>query len=314
MSHEATAWAVQQRGISPAAKVVLWHLADRHNPDHGCFPSQARLANDCEMSRSSVNNQLAKLEAAGLIRRQQRRGDGARQMSTRYILGFEMAEAQEPSPDIGHGERQSRVQKTAKAESKSRVQNLDTNLVSNITSKKTSKGESDKPSEKPLALCSDDDAPASNVQPLAKRLWDAWPEIGRRRSSLKMVRAAIARLAGKVQPERLEAAVAAAVRQEYTPQPNGHGFTPSAPGLHRWLNDERYEAYLDAGSAQPGRGVARAGWEAALDGWLMRGSWDRQRLGPEPRESGCLCPVTILEARGAVRRADGGWRVPNVSA
>ncbi len=39
MSHRATNWAIQQRGLPPAAKLVLWHLCDRHNPDFGCFPS-----------------------------------------------------------------------------------------------------------------------------------------------------------------------------------------------------------------------------------------------------------------------------------
>lgn len=90
MSHEATCWAVKQRGLSCAAKVVLWHLADRFHPDNGCFPQQARLAADCEMSRSSLNVQLDALERAGLIRREQRHDEGTRQrLPTRYRLAFE---------------------------------------------------------------------------------------------------------------------------------------------------------------------------------------------------------------------------------
>lgn len=69
MSHAATNWAIQQRGLKPATKIVLWHLCDRHNPDFGCFPTQARLAEDAEMSISSLNDHLKKLEALGLIRR-----------------------------------------------------------------------------------------------------------------------------------------------------------------------------------------------------------------------------------------------------
>jgi hypothetical protein len=34
MSHRATNWAIQQRGLAPATKLVLWHLCDRHNPDY----------------------------------------------------------------------------------------------------------------------------------------------------------------------------------------------------------------------------------------------------------------------------------------
>ena len=69
MSHEATNWAIKQRGLKPTTKIVLWHLCDRFNPDYGCFPSQDRLAHDCEISRSTLNDHLGQLEAVGLLRR-----------------------------------------------------------------------------------------------------------------------------------------------------------------------------------------------------------------------------------------------------
>ena len=117
MSHRATNWAIAQRGLPPAAKIVLWHLADRHNPDLGCFPTQAKLADDCEMSRSSLNNQLALLEERGLILREQRKDDANRQAATWYRFAFEpefeaLKAAQEPAETVESGE--------------SRVQNLDT--------------------------------------------------------------------------------------------------------------------------------------------------------------------------------------------
>ncbi len=90
MSHEATNWAIRQRGLKPTARIVLWHLCDRFNPDYGCFPSQARLAHDCEISRATLNRHLDDLEARGLIRRI--RNVDARtgqQRPTRYLLGFE---------------------------------------------------------------------------------------------------------------------------------------------------------------------------------------------------------------------------------
>jgi hypothetical protein len=105
MSHAATNWAIQQRGLKPATKIVLWHLCDRHNPDFGCFPTQARLAEDAEMSISSLNDQLKKLEALGLIRRIQCQDHRTkRRQATRYILGFEMADPQAPPPEIGDGQ------------------------------------------------------------------------------------------------------------------------------------------------------------------------------------------------------------------
>ena len=116
MSHAATNWAIRQRGLKPAAKVVLWHLCDRYNPDYGCFPDQVTLAHDCEMSRSSLNNQLEVLEATGLIVRERRLDKRTRkQESTRYRFPFEDdfprpnighgcdRETVEPSPDSGHG-------------------------------------------------------------------------------------------------------------------------------------------------------------------------------------------------------------------
>lgn len=107
MSHEATNWAIKQRGLKPTTKIVLWHLCDRFNPDYGCFPSQDRLAEDCEISRSTLNEHLGQLEAAGLLRRVPRLNPVTkRQMPTRYILGFEPGftpHVPDPCPESGHG-------------------------------------------------------------------------------------------------------------------------------------------------------------------------------------------------------------------
>jgi hypothetical protein len=108
MSHEATNWAIKQRGLKPTTKIVLWHLCDRFNPDYGCFPSQDRLAHDCEISRSTLNDHLGQLEVVGLLRRVPRLDPVTkRQLPTRYILGFEPGftpVAAVPCPEIGHGE------------------------------------------------------------------------------------------------------------------------------------------------------------------------------------------------------------------
>jgi DNA-binding transcriptional ArsR family regulator len=102
MSKLATDWAILQRGLHPAAKLVLWHLSNRHTPGSGCFPSQDQLTADTEISRSSLNIQLRRLEEARLIRRLRRPGRGPTPWkSTRYILGFEADFPQKPSPDSG---------------------------------------------------------------------------------------------------------------------------------------------------------------------------------------------------------------------
>jgi len=104
MSHKATVWAIQQRGLKPATKIVLWFLCDRHNPDYGCFPTQVRLADDAEMSVSALNEHLTKLEDLRLIHRVRTHDPHTRKrQATRYILGFEESFPQEPTPEIGDG-------------------------------------------------------------------------------------------------------------------------------------------------------------------------------------------------------------------
>lgn len=107
MSHEGTTWAILQRGLKPATKLVLWHLCDRHNPDYGCFPSQDRLAHDAEVSRATLNRHLDVLEDAGLIRRIQRiHPVTRRQLSTRYLLGFKegfTTISTKSCPEMRHG-------------------------------------------------------------------------------------------------------------------------------------------------------------------------------------------------------------------
>lgn len=167
MSHRATNWAIQQRGLAPATKLVLWHLCDRHNPDYGCFPSQDQLAADAEISRASLNTHLDKLEQAGLIRRERRHSEGAhRRQSTRYFLAFEpefSAQAElpfaaenrpDPCPESRHGNGQ----KPCPDFAKSHVQNLDTNLVSKEPVITTAR-DAGATREGRAEVCADDDAP-----------------------------------------------------------------------------------------------------------------------------------------------------------
>lgn len=104
MSHRATNWAIVQRGLKPAVKIVLWYLCDRHNKDHGCFPSQETLVEDCEVSRPTLNRHLAELEELRLIRRVQRSDRKTRkQKSTMYLFAFDFEDpyAFDPSEDAG---------------------------------------------------------------------------------------------------------------------------------------------------------------------------------------------------------------------
>lgn len=130
MSHAATKWAIEQRGLRPAAKIVLWHLCDRYHPDNGCFPSQDRLADDCEMSRSALNDHLKSLEEACKIKRDQRRDPRTRKIiSTQYHFPFENGFVATPCPEIGQGTVSENMPEPSPENADSRVRNPDTNLV-----------------------------------------------------------------------------------------------------------------------------------------------------------------------------------------
>lgn len=145
MSHEATNWAVKQKGLRPIAKIVLWHLADCHNPVNGCFPTQDYLATEAEVSRASVNRIMGELEKSGVIRREQQIDpETKRQLPTRYRLAFEkdfeplhvegrVSECDTaPEADPCLKNRQSRVSESTKAVSQS-CETLTSKLTSNLT-------------------------------------------------------------------------------------------------------------------------------------------------------------------------------------
>lgn len=89
MSHYMTALAMRQKGLKPAAKIVLYWLADHHNGETGeCFPSHKRLAEACEMTDRSVRNQIDALKEMGLIEVIERKRDNGSQTSNAYRLMF----------------------------------------------------------------------------------------------------------------------------------------------------------------------------------------------------------------------------------
>lgn len=148
MSHAATNWAIRQRGLKSATKIVLWHLADCHNAHTGqCNPKQSTLADMCEMSRSTLNLHLKKLETLGLIKRVISVDEATkRQRPTHYVLALDEAEkavsenqtraqyTERPSLDIappcpktGHGSVSENRQEPCPKIDQTRVLKSDTN-------------------------------------------------------------------------------------------------------------------------------------------------------------------------------------------
>lgn len=106
MSHVATHWLaeVPPTDLTHGEFRVLFHLCDCHNTAHGCFPKQSHLMAVSGLSKSGLNKALGNLEKKGLLERQQSVDPRTkRQNTTRYILGFEIEETQEPSPLSGPG-------------------------------------------------------------------------------------------------------------------------------------------------------------------------------------------------------------------
>ena len=101
MSITAIGWAYQQQ-LPPGPKFVLVSLANYASEDGVCWPSIGTIARMTGSSSRSVHRSLAKLEAAGLIRRRARwRGADRGQTSNLYdLVGFTDAFASStPPPD-----------------------------------------------------------------------------------------------------------------------------------------------------------------------------------------------------------------------
>ena len=82
-----TALAMKQKDLKPSTKIVLYWIADHYNDDtKACFPSQTRLAQLCQMTRTSVNNHILLLREKNIITTTQRhRPDGGKS-----TLGYEL--------------------------------------------------------------------------------------------------------------------------------------------------------------------------------------------------------------------------------
>lgn len=131
MSHVASAWAIRQRGLEPVTKLLLMMLADAHNPDMGCFPSQARLADELEVARGTVNRHLTKLVQKGLIKRMRHRDEKTkRQARTRYYLAFEAGFGTIPDADGRVSDWDTEQGLPPNDDAESRVSDLDTGAVS----------------------------------------------------------------------------------------------------------------------------------------------------------------------------------------
>lgn len=89
MSFEAMTWAVKQKCGSPAAKMVLMILANHTNPSTGqCNPSHKRVAEQCEISISSLKVHIRKLAEAKILTVLHKFSDGVN-LPNQYVLNLD---------------------------------------------------------------------------------------------------------------------------------------------------------------------------------------------------------------------------------
>lgn len=90
-AYEAQVWARRQRlGGDVAAKIILMILADYADEWGTCFPGVDRIAEEAELSKSTVLRRLKALAEAGLVTVERRANDRGHRTSNRYVLEIEV--------------------------------------------------------------------------------------------------------------------------------------------------------------------------------------------------------------------------------
>lgn len=98
-----TALAMRQKNLKPAAKIVLYWLADHHNESTGaCFPSFSTLAEECEMDRATVIRHINSLCEMGLVKRIERNRENGSRSSNGYSLSLKNSPSQNATTPVAN--------------------------------------------------------------------------------------------------------------------------------------------------------------------------------------------------------------------
>jgi hypothetical protein len=99
MSSEALTWAKKTSTGRVADKSVLIALADYADHEGYCYPSMKTLAQATDMTDRHVRRCMARLEAAGLVQREERARQNGAQTSNGYRLQLRTADMVAPGPE-----------------------------------------------------------------------------------------------------------------------------------------------------------------------------------------------------------------------
>ncbi|ENN6992434.1 helix-turn-helix domain-containing protein [Salmonella enterica] len=98
MSMNLMAKAMSIKVGNPLRKLVLIKLADNANDEGECWPSYQHIADQCEVSRSTVKSHIRALEDMGLLKREFRRKGELNQSNVFYLT---LDNAQQIPPESG---------------------------------------------------------------------------------------------------------------------------------------------------------------------------------------------------------------------
>jgi DNA-binding MarR family transcriptional regulator len=286
MSVKAIDWALES-ALPTGPRFVLFVLGNRAGDHSGedwtCYPGVQTIMRDTGMSRATVERHLATLWAEGWISRKRRvRPDGRlgiydytlhRRAEHRAQLraqrqGLEQpAEGDEPCSNLQHGPGVTLDGAMPQNEAQPclKLQHVEPSL---------------NPQKNPQSAREPGDFGF-------ERAWEAYPRRGQKRTNVPEARAAWALACSTVHPDRLQAAVEA-----FAKDPDQLKGDFGACGFCRWLNEERWRAWLPAAGpaagGQQANGV-RPCWPGPADiraqvvalkgedwtrSWLDHGGWD----------------------------------------
>lgn len=224
MSIQAVGAVIDLRGIPPTTKLVLALLANAHNGHTGqCNPDQSRLADEAGISKRSIQDHLGWLESNGYITRKVTelgRGGGKR---TDFELTFLLRKNLPEQTNAPEAERQC------------------SGSLAQLLRKQGSGAYKDKPEENRKEP--EDAGARDDHDQTLKAIWDAGPPQSRERSSRKRLAEAVQKTLKArrdLTADRLLGAWLAFLRTPDARKDQGR----FCPGIHVWLNDNRFDAFL----------------------------------------------------------------------
>ena len=253
MSLAALSWAEKVEGLEPGPKLVLILLANAHNDHTGeCFPKQETLqTRGGWKSVRSVQTHLSTLEEVGLIKRTTVRFGKGKGSRTNYFLDTQNL----------------------------RLQTIDTQIdvdrhadIDTIDTQPASCEEQELEPERTYQHVGC--AQQSDVDPF----WEIAPRYSRQRSSKANVKTALTKLLK--QGQDLDQILAAWSR--YVGDLKATKKTEYAKGIHSWLNNQMFDAWIPDEPPPNGGGGARlelGSIEWCFASYVATGKWPGAHFG-----------------------------------